>query len=122
MIGQEKKRMQQIENLDLPARKAPEVVYTEADATYIKLQKPEKDQKLEVKIGIGYTGKENRYHTGNSQRLKEKFVYIGTGKDFMDNFSLRAEEELNLSQAKSCLLYTSPSPRDRTRSRMPSSA
>ena len=26
------------------------------------------------------------------------------------------------SKAKSCLLYTSPSPRDRTRSRMPSSA
>ena len=26
------------------------------------------------------------------------------------------------SQAKDCLLYTSPSPRDRTRSRMPSSA
>ena len=26
------------------------------------------------------------------------------------------------SYAKSCLLYTSPSPRDRTRSRMPSSA
>ena len=28
----------------------------------------------------------------------------------------------NLSQMWSCLLYTSPSPRDRTRSRMPSSA
>ena len=27
-----------------------------------------------------------------------------------------------LAQTKSCLLYTSPSPRDRTRSRMPSSA
>ena len=27
-----------------------------------------------------------------------------------------------LCTAKSCLLYTSPSPRDRTRSRMPSSA
>ena len=26
------------------------------------------------------------------------------------------------SEVKSCLLYTSPSPRDRTRSRMPSSA
>ena len=26
------------------------------------------------------------------------------------------------SYAKACLLYTSPSPRDRTRSRMPSSA
>ena len=29
---------------------------------------------------------------------------------------------INLALAKSCLLYTSPSPRDRTRSRMPSSA
>ena len=28
----------------------------------------------------------------------------------------------NLTRYKSCLLYTSPSPRDRTRSRMPSSA
>ena len=28
----------------------------------------------------------------------------------------------NGTNAKSCLLYTSPSPRDRTRSRMPSSA
>ena len=28
----------------------------------------------------------------------------------------------NLPELKSCLLYTSPSPRDRTRSRMPSSA
>ena len=27
-----------------------------------------------------------------------------------------------LNQLKNCLLYTSPSPRDRTRSRMPSSA
>jgi len=27
-----------------------------------------------------------------------------------------------LAQARDCLLYTSPSPRDRTRSRMPSSA
>ena len=36
------------------------------------------------------------------------------------------EQELNnneaLAKAVDCLLYTSPSPRDRTRSRMPSSA
>ena len=32
------------------------------------------------------------------------------------------EQLLKASDAKSCLLYTSPSPRDRTRSRMPSSA
>ena len=29
---------------------------------------------------------------------------------------------MNMFQGKICLLYTSPSPRDRTRSRMPSSA
>ena len=31
-------------------------------------------------------------------------------------------EEIGLEQTDPCLLYTSPSPRDRTRSRMPSSA
>ena len=29
---------------------------------------------------------------------------------------------ISLEEARNCLLYTSPSPRDRTRSRMPSSA
>ncbi|MDD4765747.1 MAG: UPF0236 family protein [Atribacterota bacterium] len=100
IIEHEKKRLQQLENLDISAKEAPDVVYTEADATYLKLQKPEKDKKLEVKIGIGYCGKENRYSSGNSQRLKEKFLYLGTGKNFMYNFSLRAEEELNISQSK----------------------
>ena len=32
------------------------------------------------------------------------------------------EHPAGLGQALACLLYTSPSPRDRTRSRMPSSA
>ena len=31
-------------------------------------------------------------------------------------------DHLLVAKARSCLLYTSPSPRDRTRSRMPSSA
>jgi len=100
MIEQEQKHLQQIENLDLPEKQAAEIAYTEADATYIKLQKPEKAKKLEVKIGIGYTGKENRYSSGPSQRLKEKFVYLGTGRDFMHSFSLKAEEEMSLSQSQ----------------------
>ena len=33
-----------------------------------------------------------------------------------------SEEETLAATSKHCLLYTSPSPRDRTRSRMPSSA
>ena len=34
------------------------------------------------------------------------------------NYGINSED----SESRSCLLYTSPSPRDRTRSRMPSSA
>ena len=43
------------------------------------------------------------------------FLQIRPGKDFEVLTILRA-------LVKGCLLYTSPSPRDRTRSRMPSSA
>ena len=45
-----------------------------------------------------------------------------TGKERFDeitNQTVKIKEEI---QAYTCLLYTSPSPRDRTRSRMPSSA
>ena len=34
----------------------------------------------------------------------------------------KTEIESNYKEQEACLLYTSPSPRDRTRSRMPSSA
>ena len=43
-----------------------------------------------------------------------------TGKTGLQK--LNAAGDLEVSTAKACLLYTSPSPRDRTRSRMPSSA
>ena len=55
---------------------------------------------MEVKLGVGYTGKEACYSTGKSKRLKEKFTFIGTGKGFMRNLSLLAEERLSLSQVK----------------------
>jgi len=74
----------------------------EADATSISLQKKgqERGGKLEVKVGVGYSGKEARYKTGKSKRLKEKFTFIGIGKDFMEKLSLLAEERLSLSKAK----------------------
>ena len=45
------------------------------------------------------------------------------GDTWTDGFVALAERPANdIGQAIDCLLYTSPSPRDRTRSRMPSSA
>ena len=38
------------------------------------------------------------------------------------NYQIEASNLWNFFQAKNCLLYTSPSPRDRQKSRMPSSA
>ena len=44
-------------------------------------------------------------------------------REFIDSLLPSPAEPLRLeAQAARCLLYTSPSPRDRTRSRMPSSA
>ena len=43
-------------------------------------------------------------------------------KSQKDNSDLREECQKRLEHISLCLLYTSPSPRDRTRSRMPSSA
>ena len=44
--------------------------------------------------------------------------------DDMSHLSAMAPDEMQrvIAQYQACLLYTSPSPRDRTRSRMPSSA
>ena len=55
--------------------------------------------------------------TGYEAISHEDFVYALTQ---MDSFIDISEEDL--LRIYSCLLYTSPSPRDRTRSRTPSSA
>ena len=53
--------------------------------------------------------------------IDENWKPVGPYIPFLDG---RAEEEAEYvrKNAQPCLLYTSPSPRDRTRSRMPSSA
>ena len=76
--------------------------------------------------GTGFLGQaaENVYH------LKEDELYlVGTSEvplaafhmdEILDNLPIRYAGYSPCF--RSCLLYTSPSPRDRTRSRMPSSA
>ena len=102
LIEAEKRRLQTIRNLNYPEAKAPKMAYLEADATYLTLQKQNK-RKLEVKVGVGYTGRESRYNTGSSRRLKEKFTFIGTGRRFMEAFSLQAEAKLSLSHTKNII-------------------
>ena len=105
IIENQEKKLKQIENLNYPDKEAPDTAYMEADATYISLQHrgKKKKEKMEVKLGVGYTGKEARYSTGKSKRLKEKFTFVGTGKGFMRNLSLQAESRLSLSKVKKIL-------------------
>ena len=102
IIEKQEQKLRQIENLDYPDKEATDTAYMEADATYITLQKKgqEKGGKMEVKIGVGYSGKEARYKTGKSKRLKKKFTFVGIGKGFMERLSLLAEERFSLSKVK----------------------
>ena len=45
-----------------------------------------------------------------------------TPEEYLNGQVLLIDKPLKWSSFQACLLYTSPSPRDRTRSRMPSSA
>ena len=54
----------------------------------------------------------------SGEEIKENLILIG----FADYVSLGEKIMEHLKDEFTCLLYTSPSPRDRTRSRMPSSA
>ena len=49
-------------------------------------------------------------------------VSVGDTIEVPNNFPEAAIEPIFMGSSKGCLLYTSPSPRDRSLSRMPSSA
>ena len=66
--------------------------------------------------GIGNNN--TTYYCIFNQGTTEFEVGLGT----LDGSSANLTRTTVISSSNSCLLYTSPSPRDRTRSRMPSSA
>ena len=59
---------------------------------------------------------ECKYHLVFIPKYRKKTLYVELRQYLGEIFKELAK------QRESCLLYTSPSPRDRTRSRMPSSA
>mgnify|MGYP003325546260 CR=1 FL=1 len=83
-------------------------------------------------MGIfGFLSKAHIEQTSASQESVEQVQRIETELARLDSIIVRAEEKINKAEnststrnddINACLLYTSPSPRDRTRSRMPSSA
>ena len=72
-----------------------------------------------VVIGYGITTKKEL--TGAVTSLKSEEFNRGTYSDPMGLVQGKVAG-LSITKPNGCLLYTSPSPRDRTRSRMPSSA
>ena len=58
---------------------------------------------------------------GRSEDLGRPFLYATT-RQFLTEFGFGSIEQLPQYENLGCLLYTSPSPRDRQKSRMPSSA
>ena len=63
---------------------------------------------------------------GFGAKKEDKDLYFGftsfTTPGTIYKYDIASGESKLYRQSKVCLLYTSPSPRDRTRSRMPSSA
>ena len=60
---------------------------------------------------------------GSASRLLNRDGRSADSKEMIEQVtSCKSYEDALIAVSKYCLLYTSPSPRDRTRSRMPSSA
>ena len=70
-------------------------------------------------LGIRHIGFENAKLIAKTLKSPESFINLSKDNKFDDLLNI---DGIGETQINSCLLYTSPSPRDRTRSRMPSSA
>ena len=71
---------------------------------------------LEYNQFVGQILNDNGISYSKIAKLEEK------AKDVFDVRNIRAGKRYHIVKKDSCLLYTSPSPRDRQKSRMPSSA
>ena len=124
------------ETVKIKEKETPFVEITEEDLEADLKYGHEDEERMDV---IGQNGNDG-LHYEEEERLeikpKEKESYVEAGYQEkpkpVTNFPIELAEisrimgkDLTLKQIeelKACLLYTSPSPRDRTRSRMPSSA
>ena len=98
----------------LLARKLFAIVYAHTEAVEV----PRTDREFELAFGRfvrTYGGK-------TPESLEKRHAEKGRLKSILAATLIGREEDHSVDTPLHCLLYTSPSPRDRTRSRMPSSA
>ena len=69
-----------------------------------------------------YSGYENKVKTALQERIRQFKMDEKFGEVLIPSETVTESAKDGKQRVKTCLLYTSPSPRDRTRSRMPSSA
>ena len=82
---------------------------------------PRKKKTIEP-IGVGYTSKQmKRKKPINNDFLIDIEALTDNQEKLFESYK-NGQNIFAYGAAGTCLLYTSPSPRDRTRSRMPSSA
>ena len=83
---------------------------------------PFKDGEVSNQEFLGIETTQAVFHSG--EKLKNGSYFTCTKRDLPNEGSVKEETFSTdcLTKETTCLLYTSPSPRDRTRSRMPSSA
>ena len=83
-----------------------------------------KDRREQARLGGG-TARIERQHAAGKLTARERIdVLLDPGSfEEIDMFVVHRTRDFGMDgNTIACLLYTSPSPRDRTRSRMPSSA
>ena len=78
----------------------------------------------ELEIASSFTNTDTTYgvSAGDDGNNKSVILTAGGSGSGISSISFVPGDNVTLSRSGNCLLYTSPSPRDRTRSRMPSSA
>ena len=98
-----------------------EVRKVQSNSESTDITKITEEQTFEIRFYMKYTASESVEEANRIATENELLARI-VAKDWIPTGVIHLENNQWTTQIIDCLLYTSPSPRDRTRSRMPSSA